>query len=132
MVAMKMIGRKIIENKNNTFLAAFVTDQTPPSPDSEYFTTFLNQPTAVFLGLEKLAIRTGHPVIFCHVDRVKRGFYTISFKTLFDNPENTQTHQITETHTRELEKIINSKPELWLWSHKRWKFKPREVNEQIS
>ena len=30
-------------------------------------------------------------------------------------------NEITEAHTKLLEKEIISKPQYWLWSHKRWK-----------
>ncbi|WP_207425224.1 lysophospholipid acyltransferase family protein [Pedobacter sp. SYSU D00535] len=127
MVPMRQILRKIIEQKNELFFVALVGDQTPPREESQYFTTFLNQPTAVFLGIEKIAKLTGHPVLYCRVNKIKRGYYEASFKTLFHDPKDTAEYEITEAHTRELEKAINERPELWLWSHKRWKFKPDDI-----
>ena len=32
-------------------------------------------------------------------------------------------YEITEMCTRELEQMIRRQPEIWLWSHKRWKHK---------
>jgi KDO2-lipid IV(A) lauroyltransferase len=50
---MKQVGRKIIENKNNKIrtIYGFVADQTPAKTQIEYYTTFLNQETPVFLGI---------------------------------------------------------------------------------
>lgn len=127
MVPMKLTLRKIIEHKNKLFLAVFVSDQTPTRDESQYFTKFLNQDTAVFLGVEKIAKATGNPVIFCQIDRVKRGYYQAEFTTLFEDPKLAREYEITEAHTKKLESYIKAKPELWLWSHKRWKFKPEDV-----
>lgn len=128
MVPMKLTLRKVLEYKGKPSMLVLVGDQTPPQEESQFFAPFLNQPTAIFLGIEKIAKMANAPVIYFHIDRVKRGYYTASLKTLFENPKETADHEITLAHTRELERIIQQKPELWLWSHKRWKFKPEDVN----
>lgn len=127
MVPMKSTLRKIAEYKNKLYVMAFVSDQTPTRQETQYFTTFLNQPTSVFLGIEKIAKTTGNPVVFFAIDRVKRGYYEATFTTLFKCPQETVGHEITEAHTKMLENYIKAKPELWLWSHKRWKFKPEDI-----
>ncbi|RZA00339.1 MAG: lauroyl acyltransferase, partial [Sphingobacteriaceae bacterium] len=38
-------------------------------------------------------------------------------------------YEITEMHVKYLEKIIREEPQYWLWSHKRWKFKPEDINK---
>ena len=128
MVPMKLTARKIVELKNEKYLFGFASDQTPTRHESQYFTNFLNQPTAVFLGLEKISKTTNNPVVFLHIDRIKRGYYEYTFKTLVEDPSGTSEYEITDLHTRYLEQIIRRKPELWLWSHKRWKFTPQEIN----
>lgn len=129
MVPMKLTLRKIVELKNQKYMFGFASDQTPTRHESQYFTNFLNQPTAVFLGIEKIAKTTGQPVVFLHIDRIKRGYYTYTFTTLVEVPALTKEYEITDLHTQKLEQIIRRKPELWLWSHKRWKFKPQEINQ---
>ena len=128
MVPMKLTLRKIVELKNDKYMFGFASDQTPTRHESQYFTNFLNQPTAVFLGLEKIAKTTNHPVVFLHIDRVGRGFYEYTFTTLVEDPSSTSEYEITKLHTNTLEQIIRRKPELWLWSHRRWKFTPEEIN----
>jgi KDO2-lipid IV(A) lauroyltransferase len=39
--------------------------------------------------------------------------------------------EITEKHTKLLEKSINKHPEFWLWSHNRWKRHIPENLEQL-
>jgi len=127
MVPMKSTLRKIAEYRNKLYVMAFVSDQTPTKHESQYFTSFLNQPTSVFLGIEKIAKSTDNPVVFFYIDRVKRGYYEATFTTLFQQPKDTCEYEITEAHTKMLEQYIQAKPELWLWSHKRWKFKPEDI-----
>jgi KDO2-lipid IV(A) lauroyltransferase len=127
MVPMKLTLRKIVELKSQKYMFGFASDQTPTRHETQYFTHFLNQPTAVFLGLEKIAKTTQNPVVFLHIDRRKRGYYDYTFTTLVEDPKETAEYEITNLHTRKLEEIIRRKPELWLWSHRRWKFKPQQI-----
>jgi KDO2-lipid IV(A) lauroyltransferase len=40
------------------------------------------------------------------------------------DPEKMHEFEITDLHFKFLEDIIKEQPQYWLWSHKRWKFKP--------
>ena len=124
MVPMKQAYRKIVSHQHEPFIAIFLADQTPVRQESMFFTPFLNQPTPVFLGVEKVAKKTGPPVLFYHMNRIKRGYHEVIFKTLTEDPKSTADYEITKLHTAELERVIRQRPEFWLWSHKRWKFKP--------
>lgn len=123
MVPMKLTLRKIIAYRHQPHISVFVADQTPGRSDSHYFINFLNQKTPVYTGVEKIARATGFPVVFCHIDRVKRGHYCCKFTTLVEEPATVPVHGITDIHNKFTEDIIRSKPELWLWSHRRWKTK---------
>ena len=127
MVPMKLTLRKVIEYKNEPNVLVLVGDQTPTREESQYFTKFLNQQTAVFLGVEKIALKLNNPIVYFSINRIKRGYYECVVKSLIDNPEHTKEHEITDAHTKELEKNIRFQPEYWLWSHKRWKFSPENL-----
>jgi len=129
MVPMKQTLRKVVEFKNEPHVLVLVGDQTPSREESEYFTSFFNQQTAVFLGVEKIALKTNNPIIYFSINRLKRGYYECLVKSLIDNPEQTKEYEITNSHIRELEKNIRFQPEYWLWSHKRWKFSPENINK---
>jgi KDO2-lipid IV(A) lauroyltransferase len=126
MVAMKNIVRVVVQNRNEVTITALVADQTPVQHEATYFTTFMNQPTAFFLGIEKLAKLTNPVVIFCDIQRVKRGHYTCNFIPLTENPKETAPHEITEAYVKYLDIMIRRAPQYWLWSHRRWKFKPED------
>ncbi len=126
MISMRQTLRKMIEFKNELTITVLASDQTPTREDAKYFIEFLNQPTAVFLGVEKLTKVVNSVVIFYRIDLVKRGHYTYTFVPLVEEPEKTKPYEITEIHVRYLEQLIREKPEYWLWSHRRWKIKPPE------
>ncbi|MGI4020086.1 MAG: lysophospholipid acyltransferase family protein [Janthinobacterium lividum] len=123
-VTMKATLRTLVALKNEPKLTVFVSDQTPVREETQYFTQFLNQPTAVFLGIEKMAKMTNDPVIFCDIRVYKRGYYSCTFVPLINEPKLSAEHEITDAHVQYLEKVIREEPAYWLWSHRRWKFKP--------
>ncbi len=124
-VTMKDAYRTVLKYNNNNKLTilGLIADQRPPLNSGNYWTTFLNQETPVFLGPEKIAQKLNAAVVYTHVDKIKRGKYLLIPTLLFDEPKNCKEGEITETHLRLLEKYIKEKPEYWLWSHKRWKHK---------
>jgi len=130
-VAMKLVLRKMVELKNEPFLTVLLGDQTPVRHESTYFTNFLNQPTAVFLGVEKMAKSFDCEVYFCDMRRVKRGYYTYTAVPLIADTKTAASYAITKAHVQYLEKVIREEPEYWLWSHRRWKFKPEDIENAV-
>jgi KDO2-lipid IV(A) lauroyltransferase len=109
---------------DETMAVIFGADQSPsPKTKQVYWTTFLNQDTAVMFGTEKYARAYNLPVIFARSRKVRRSYYEISFEVLEDNPAATPHGSITERHTRMLEQQILEDPAYYLWTHKRWKRK---------
>lgn len=104
-------------------LFAFLNDQTPPKGDIKYWTNFLNQDTPVYTGAEKIASKYDMSVVFFNVNKIKRGYYNFTVELLFEHSAGLPEHVITDAHVRRLEEIIRSRPELWIWSHRRWKHK---------
>jgi Kdo2-lipid IVA lauroyltransferase/acyltransferase len=120
LIEMKNVVREMIKNKDVVCVNGFIADQTP-APEGAYWTKFLNQHTPVFNGTEKIARKLNQPVVFISVIKIKRGYYKLSAEVLCENPKDTKDGEITEWHTRKLEKDILAQPANWLWSHKRWK-----------
>lgn len=125
-VAMKQTMRTMVAHKNEFSVTVFAGDQTPVKAEANYFTTFLNQPTAVFLGIEKIAKLIDSAVIFYDMRRVKRGYYIYTIVPLVENSKASEPGEITQAHVKYLEMMINREPQYWLWSHRRWKFKPAD------
>jgi len=104
-------------------------DQTPP-PNSQFWTTFLNQETAFFSGPMKIAIKTNQPVVLHHTRKIGRGKYEVFHYKLIENPSEVKPEDILMAYVQKLEEIIRSEPEYWLWSHRRWKHK-RPANIEL-
>lgn len=123
-VAMKQTLRALTANKNTPTMFCFAGDQTPVKEEAHYWINFLNQPTPVLLGLEKIALQTNRAIIYFKVTVVKRGYYEVDCIPLDLVPKETVGHEITDKQFKLLEEIIQENPPYWLWSHRRWKHKP--------
>lgn len=121
-IPMAQIGKFILQQKE-PYLLILAADQSPSDSKTSIWVNFLNQETAVLPGPEKLAVKFNLPVIFHDVNRTKRGVYKCTAKYLVKESSSTHPGEITELHTRHLEQEIIKQPEIWLWSHKRWKLK---------
>jgi KDO2-lipid IV(A) lauroyltransferase len=123
--------REIINCRKNDIntVSVFISDQIPSKGDIKYWTTFLNQDTAVFTGAGKIASKYDMAIVFFNVQKVKRGYYNLNIEPLFDHTEGLSEEMITEKHVRRLEEIIKEKPEYWIWSHRRWKHKKPVEND---
>jgi KDO2-lipid IV(A) lauroyltransferase len=82
---------------------------------------FLNQDTGVLFGTELMAKKYNYPVIYGRIMKVKRGYYTLEWEKVCEDPSKTEKGEITRDITTILEKDINADPQYWLWSHRRWK-----------
>jgi KDO2-lipid IV(A) lauroyltransferase len=98
-----------------------LADQAPGNSLKSYWMNFLNQKTAVFFGCEQLAHQYNSAVVYFVINKRRRGYYKVDFQLICDNPKDMAYGEITEKHTKLLEKSINKHPEFWLWSHNRWK-----------
>ena len=110
-------------------LSLFLIDQSPRVFDIQYWTSFLNQETAIIVGPEKVAHKLNAAVLFGNTRKTKRGFYEVEFVLITDTAKTSPKFEITEISTRLLEKLIVENPEFWLWSHRKWKFKRSEIEK---
>lgn len=119
-------------NPENRAFFCFIADQSPLKKDIHYWTKFLNQDTPIFIGIEKIAIKMDLPVCYFRVHKIKRGYYELEIVPITAEPSKFKPFELTESHVRLLEEDIIKKPEFWLWSHRRWKRKPEELNKEIN
>ncbi|MDE6858220.1 MAG: lysophospholipid acyltransferase family protein [Alistipes sp.] len=104
-----------------------IADQSPHVYAGSHWFRFLNHDTVFYEGGAKIAVKCNVPVYFLCLERVRRGYYTTRCEMLYDGQEPITEVEITERYVRRLEQMIRRTPELWLWSHRRWKHrKPSE------
>jgi KDO2-lipid IV(A) lauroyltransferase len=129
---MKHTLRVIIESQRqgDTFILYLVGDQRPMKSDIQYWTNFMNQDTPLITGPEKLAKKFDLAVVFIDVIQKKPGYYELNYELISEYPKETTEFEITEKYIRLVERQIMRKPELYLWSHKRWKHKRENNNQQ--
>lgn len=100
-------------------------DQKPRPEVTRTWLTFLNQETGFLDGGEVLGKKFGYPVFYAVITRPKRGYYQVDLQLLSSAPETTAEGEITTAYARSLEQNIIAQPELWLWTHNRWKWKKK-------
>lgn len=121
--------REFFRKEHEKPLATLVLgDQSPGDSGKAYWMPFLNRMTAVQFGCEMLAHSHNQAVVFFATRKVKRGYYEIEFELVCADPSAMAWGEITEKHTKLLEREILAHPEQWIWSHKRWK---RELPENL-
>ncbi len=123
-IPMRETLRAISAYKNDNYTMCFASDQSPVKQEATHFIEFLNQPTAVLLGIEKVSRKTDNPVYYLNTERIGRGRYKVKLEPIFLNPTETTDLEITKKHFAILEQTIKRAPSYWLWSHNRWKHKP--------
>lgn len=111
-------------DKPSAFLMA--ADQSPSKDRNAHWVDFMGRKTAFLHGPAKHAIQNDLPIVYADIQRVKRGFYKNELILLIEKPKEFTAIEITQMFASKLEEVIRKKPESWLWSHRRWKLKPKE------
>ena len=122
-IPMEQVMRRLIEYRNagTTFLIGMIADQVPLWWNIHYWTQFLNRKTPVFTGAERLSRKMDTAVWFLHVTRKRRGYYRCDIRLMYEHTKDLPDYAVTEKYMRLLEENICESPELWLWTHNRWK-----------
>ncbi len=124
--------RKLImlRSEKQLHICGFISDQSPIIYNVPYWTTFLNQETPFINGTEHVARKLDMPCYYLDVRRTARGYYVCDFIKITDNPKALADGVITQRYTELLEQNIRRQPELWLWSHNRWKRRHEDFHNE--
>ncbi len=127
------ILRKTIEykRKQQPTIIGYLGDQVPHWNNIHHWCWFLNHDTPVMTGTERIAIKNRQAMFFLEMRQVKRGYYVGEFKLITRNPEQLKEFEATDLYHKMLEESIRKQPELWLWSHNRWKRTREEFNRRF-
>ncbi|MBN2681218.1 MAG: lysophospholipid acyltransferase family protein [Bacteroidales bacterium] len=134
MVSMKETYRKLVEmdSKGIPVLSLFLSDQSPARTEIQVYIPFLNHETPVIIGFEKIAKKLNHAVVYVDIMKVKRGFYKVEFIEISDNPALEPEMGLVQKFMAIMEEKIRRNPELWLWTHRRWKHKREDLEKKFN
>lgn len=112
--------------RNTQYALGLAADQSPGDPKYAYWLNFFNRPTPFVAGPEKGARARDLPVVFCNIKKLRRGYYNLVSSIGEANPELLPHGALTVKFARFLEEVIRKQPDMWLWSHKRFKHEWKE------
>lgn len=115
------MARAIMPWRRKQYLLALGADQSPPRPEDSYWLYFMHQPTGFLKGPEKFARAQNIPVVMMTTTRSRRGHYHFDYFLLAEDPKSLPDGELIRRYVKHLEENISLQPELYLWSHRRWK-----------
>lgn len=121
---------RLVRSKH-PFSVVFIADQTPSWANCHVFTDFLNQETAVHSGAERLARRLKVPMILVQTCKRGRGVYEAEMQLLSLAPHEEEWGTVSARFMKGIEACIKEQPEVWLWSHRRWKISLKEAQKNL-
>ncbi|HYH15026.1 MAG TPA: lysophospholipid acyltransferase family protein [Flavisolibacter sp.] len=121
LIAAKRMKEDMLPHRGTQYIIGLVADQSPGVPHRAHWVQFFGRPTGFLKGPENAARRNNYPVFFIYFTKRKRGFYTAHVELLTDNAHGLPEGQLTKMYVNYLEQVMTEHPELWLWSHRRWK-----------
>jgi len=108
--------------RNIQYLLGLIADQNPGHPNSAWWVNFFGRPTPFLKGPAKGAIVNETVVVFAFIHKPKRGYYEAVFSLATEDPALISEQELTKKFVVYLEDVIRQYPEMWLWSHRRWKW----------
>ena len=123
--------RNIHKNyKNNQqSLYCLLSDQSPVLHKAQYWSEFMGIKVPVHTGAEMLAKRYNMAYVVWSSKRLKRGYYEIEFQLITDKPNDFTDYQLTDQFLEIAENNIRLYPDVYLWSHRRFKHRDKVPQE---
>lgn len=103
-------------------IVGFLSDQSPKRRESKFFIPFLNHNVPILTGTEKLTKHFDFSAYYLSARRVRRGYYEYEFSLLCEDTRSLPDYELTRLYFERLEQEIRRQPELYLWSHNRFKY----------
>jgi len=113
---------EFIPYQNTQYLLGLVADQNPGHPANAWWINFFGRPTPFVKGPAKGAITNNTAVVFAFVHKPRRGYYEAVFSLAAEDTRLLTEAELTKKFVVYLEGVIKQYPEMWLWSHRRWKY----------
>lgn len=112
-------------NKGELSMSGFASDQSPKPNKAFHWQEFMGIKVPVHTGAEMIAKRLDMSIVFLDIQKIKRGYYQTTFKTMTTRPNEFENYELTDIFLKLVEKQIYKAPEYYLWTHKRWKHRDK-------
>jgi KDO2-lipid IV(A) lauroyltransferase len=112
----------LIAWRKKTHCLVLIADQKPASAGSSYWLNFFGKPTPFITGPEKNARLKKCPVVFGRAFKTGRGKYDTSLTIACKDASLLKPGELTIMYRDYIEDAIRKQPDLYLWSHQRYKF----------
>lgn len=124
-VSMYKAAFKVVKTLRNGGIVALLADQSA-TKDRDIFVDFFGRKAATFDSPAYFALKYNVPIIVGFARREKYYYKVklveINHSDLDFNKEG--IFELTRRYVKLLEDVIREQPELWLWTHRRWKHLP--------
>lgn len=121
LVAATRMREEMLPFRGRQYILGLVADQSPAIPAKALWVNFFGRPTGFLRTPEMAARRNDYPVFFAHFTKERRGYYVGHIRLAELHPAQLPEGELTRRYARFLEEVMSANPELWLWSHRRWK-----------
>jgi Kdo2-lipid IVA lauroyltransferase/acyltransferase len=101
-------------------------DQNPGNPASAWWFNFFGKPTPFVKGPARAAILNDTVVAFAFIHKPRRGYYEGVISIAEQSTDGLNEIELTGRFVKYLEDVIRQYPDMWLWSHRRWKHEWKE------
>lgn len=127
MISAHNMVKEFIPYRKTQYCMGLVADQNPGTffHKARWF-WFFGRQTAFTIGPGKNAVRNNTLVFFISTKKTRRGYYNVNIELIEEFPKEKDENELTKKFIHYLETYIKKNPEMWLWTHRRWKHEWQE------
>ena len=122
LLSARNMAAEFLPYRDTTYFLGLAADQNPGHPGNAWWVRFFGRPTPFVKGPAKAAVNNDLITAFAFIHKPRRGYYEVVFTIAEEHAGQTTEQELTLQFVRYLENVIRQYPEMWLWSHRRWKW----------
>lgn len=107
--------------RKSQYILGLAADQNPGHPAKAWWFQFFTKPAPFVKGPAKNAVVNNTEVVFAFIQKPKRGYYEVVFTPAGNSGGGWSEKELTQKFVRYLEVVIRKNPDMWLWTHRRWR-----------
>jgi KDO2-lipid IV(A) lauroyltransferase len=123
MIEKKKALRTVLKLLKEKYIVTIMIDQN--ARKDGVLVDFLGHPASTYVGMAKIAIKNGTPIVSAIAIRQPNGVHKFFFEPII-SPEGYKNNlddirELTEIVSKQIEKYILKYPSQWFWVHRRWR-----------